>query len=168
MPQKTTFITITISATTAMDTQMHYNMAEGILRLPRFFLRVLQGFFLLAELARQADDPRAVGERVPLVFRNFLIKRGAPGALHVLLLTEGKHVLFNAVDFRAQHAKLAFARFRFARQFQHRVMRGGHLVFELLRALVGLFALLAQRVGALFLAGDGLLQAGQKLLIPLM
>ena len=31
-------------------------------------------------------------------------------------------------------------------------------------ALVGLFALLAQRVGALFLAGDGLLQAGQKLL----
>ena len=134
------------------------------LRLPRFFLRVLQGLFLLAEFARQADDPRAVGERIPLVFRNFLVERGAPGALHVLLLTEGEHVLFHAVDFRAQNAQFALARLRLAGQLQHRVVGSGHLVFELLRALVGLFALLAQRVGALFLAGDGLLQAGQKLL----
>ena len=94
----------------------------------------------------------------------FLVERGAPGALHILLLTEGEHVLFHAVDFRAQNAQFALARLRLAGQLQHRVVGGGHLVFELLRAFVGLFALLAQRVGALFLAGDGLLQAGQKLL----
>ena len=131
--------------------------------LSGFFLCGLQSFFLLAELTRQLDDFRTIGERVPLVFRNFLIKRGAPGALHVLFLTEGKHVLFHAVDFRAQHAKLAFARFRFARQFQHRVMRGGHLVFELLRALVGFFALRAQLIGALFFVGNGLFQADEQL-----
>ena len=134
-----------------------------LLGLSGFLLRGLQGFLLLAELARQFNDFRAVGERVPLVLRDFRIERGASGALDVLLLTEGEHVLFHAVDFRAQNAQFALARFGFARQFQHCVVRGGHLVFELLRALVGLFSLDAQLVGALFLVGDGLLQAGQHL-----
>ena len=134
------------------------------LRLPRFFLRVLQGFFLLAELARQADDPRAVGERVPLVFRNFLVERGAPGALHVLLLTEGEPS-FSMRLISARRTPNSPSRASVSRVSSSTASWAAVTSFSSFCApSLAFFALLAQRVGALSSLAMASLQAGQKLL----